>query len=345
MTQTALTKIIIVMGITGAGKSYLIKEISGQNVKVGTSLKSCTQHIESVQCVIDDKPVLILDTPGFDDTHRSDTEVLTEIADHLANLYRSGFQVCGIIYLHNIREDRVRGSSYKNLKMFEKLCGAGALQNVVMLTNRWAMINEADGERKEEELKREYWGLYVAAGCTVDRYRTRDDLVRIFRELLCNNPSVLEIQHDMVDMNKPLCETAAGEVVNAELAEQQRKHREQLAEIAADYDKKNFLMKRTLDQERNKLEASLQQLEADRVRMMTEAQRAEEAAKAGMEKTYQECAERERRLQEEFQEKMRRAEEEKNAAAQELAKLAAIRQHEEKMVREREHQRSRCCML
>lgn len=213
------TKIILVMGITGAGKSYLIREISGQDVKVGHDLKSCTQTIETVHCRIAGQPVMILDTPGFDDTHRSDTEILTEVADHLAALYRDGFQVCGIIYLHSIQEDRIRGSTYKNLKMFEQLCGEGSLHNVVMLTNRWGSIDESEAVNRENELKDDYWSMYMAGGCTIDRYRDKNDLVRIFEVFLQHSSAVLNIQSEMVDGNKPVGETSAGGLLqgNAEL--------------------------------------------------------------------------------------------------------------------------------
>ena len=168
MTGDSAIKIILVMGLTGVGKSYLTSEISCQDVGVGHGLASYTQSIQQVTCEVAGHPIMILDTPGFDDTHRSDTEVLTEVAEYLASLYRNGFRVSGIIYLHNICENRIRGSSYKNLQMFEKLCGKGALQNVVMLTNRWGMIDESEALKKESELKKDYWNMYLKAGCKVD---------------------------------------------------------------------------------------------------------------------------------------------------------------------------------
>ncbi|GJJ78405.1 hypothetical protein EMPS_10764 [Entomortierella parvispora] len=334
-TGDSSTKIILVMGITGAGKSYLIREISGQDVGVGHGLQSFTQNIQQVICEISGHPVMILDTPGFDDTHRSDTEVLTEVADYLASLYENGFRVAGIIYLHNIREDRIRGSSYKNLQMFEKLCGQGALQNVVMLTNRWGLIDESEAIMKESELKKDYWNMYIKAGCKVDRYRDRRDLTRIFEGFLSYDTTVLEIQHEMVDQHMPLCETAAGEAVNIELARQQKEHRQKLAEIAADYDRQTQEMKAIMDEERLKLENGLQQLEVDKAMMMTEQRRAEEAAKAGMEEGLLKLAQEQQRMEEEFQTKMKEIGAEKNAVAQELAKLAAIREHQEQRMRMR----------
>jgi len=125
MTYESTPKIILVVGATGAGKSHFVREVSGQEIQVGHNLNSCSQHTEEVCCDIAGQPVLILDTPGFDDTERSDFQVLTEVAESLARLYKDDFRVSGILYLHNILENRVRGSSLKNLQIFEKLLWRG----------------------------------------------------------------------------------------------------------------------------------------------------------------------------------------------------------------------------
>ena len=36
---------------------------------------------------VDDYPVVFIDTPGFDDTHKSDTEILTIIANWLVKMW------------------------------------------------------------------------------------------------------------------------------------------------------------------------------------------------------------------------------------------------------------------
>ena len=49
---------------------------------------SCTDKIEhSTPFVLDDCLVTLVDTPGFDDTAKSDAEVLNIVADYLANEY------------------------------------------------------------------------------------------------------------------------------------------------------------------------------------------------------------------------------------------------------------------
>jgi hypothetical protein len=50
---------------------------------VGNGLESCTNHVQSHQFDLDDHHVTLIDMPGFDDTNKSDTDILTMIADFL----------------------------------------------------------------------------------------------------------------------------------------------------------------------------------------------------------------------------------------------------------------------
>lgn len=51
---------------------------------VGRDLESCTQQVQCHQFTFRNKDVTLIDVPGFDDTNKSDIEVLTIIADFLA---------------------------------------------------------------------------------------------------------------------------------------------------------------------------------------------------------------------------------------------------------------------
>jgi hypothetical protein len=54
---------------------------SGSNLRIGTNLESCTAEVQlSNNFTLDGRRVLLVDTPGFDDTHRSDTDILKLIA-------------------------------------------------------------------------------------------------------------------------------------------------------------------------------------------------------------------------------------------------------------------------
>ncbi|KAF9089777.1 hypothetical protein BGX27_002408, partial [Mortierella sp. AM989] len=321
------TKIVLVLGLTGAGKSYLIREISGQDVKVGDDLGSCTQKIEPVRCQISGQSVIILDTPGFDDTNRSDTEVLADVADYLALLYSRNFKVCGIIYLYNIDEIRYRGNAARNLEMFEKLCGEHSFKNVVMLTRGWGSDALPSALKKENTLKNNYWKLYLEAGCRIDRYLDVDDLIRIFDTIIQRSPVVLDIQREMVDEEKPLDRTAAGELLNRDLAKQKKIFDEEIATITRNYHKYTDQMREEMDKSRLEMESALKKLEVERLMLTDSHKRAQDASKAGMQEQYRQLEKEREGENEKYKQRLKEAETEKNGVAREKAELEAILKH------------------
>lgn len=77
---------IIVMGRSGAGKSSFINLASNSTLRVGSSLESCTESVElSEPFELQGRRIRLIDTPGFDDSSKSDAEVLNTIATFLAN--------------------------------------------------------------------------------------------------------------------------------------------------------------------------------------------------------------------------------------------------------------------
>lgn len=108
-----------------------------------------------------------MDTPGFDDSARSDAEVLKEASAWLARSYASSVRLSGIIYLHRINQPRMQGSAKSNILLFRQLCGDNALQNVVLATTWWDVVEEGLGVSREQELmdKREFWGFMLSKVC------------------------------------------------------------------------------------------------------------------------------------------------------------------------------------
>jgi predicted GTPase len=56
---------------------------TGKDIVIGHGLESCTAKIQEVDVDLDGKVVTLIDTPGFDDTNRSDTDILEAIAKYL----------------------------------------------------------------------------------------------------------------------------------------------------------------------------------------------------------------------------------------------------------------------
>ena len=65
---------------------------SQSNLRIGMNLESCTAEVQLAgKFTLDGQPVLLIDTPGFDDTNKSDTDILKLIAAFLATTWVVSF--------------------------------------------------------------------------------------------------------------------------------------------------------------------------------------------------------------------------------------------------------------
>ncbi|KAG9764077.1 hypothetical protein KCU73_g1120, partial [Aureobasidium melanogenum] len=227
-------RFIAVMGVTGSGKSTFISHVTGGGAKIGHDLVSCTNQIESFEFQYNGAAVHLIDTPGFDDTNRTDSDVLRDIVFWLNAAYKENVKLSGIVYLHPIDHNKMTGSAYKNLRMFRKLCGDESLQTVVLGTTMWANVKDDIGDRRLQELQNtaEFWGDMTAKGSRVFRH---DDSGASAMKLISyildqRKTTVLQIQRQMVDEGKSLDETSAGEELEKVLLQQREQFEKRLKE-------------------------------------------------------------------------------------------------------------------
>ncbi|KXX80814.1 Reticulocyte-binding protein 2 a [Madurella mycetomatis] len=191
-----------------------------------------TSNVSIHSARVGDRDIFLIDTPGFDDTHRSDTDILREVADWLNQSYQAKIKLAGIVYLHRIQDNRVGGSGMKNLRMFKQLCGEDGLSCVVLATTMWNSVPRERAEQRERELmtKKEFWAGLIAKGSQVFR---QDDGAqsarRIIQHILSRRQRItLRIQEEMAG-GKSLRETAAGREVQADIEVIQKKHEKEMA--------------------------------------------------------------------------------------------------------------------
>lgn len=157
----------------------------------------------------------IVDTPGFDDTKRSDAEILTLITTFLTSQYQLGIPLKGIIYLHRITDNRMQGTSVRNFEMFKKICGETAMSNVVLLTTMWdKLTDELEGLDRDQELRENWWSVMEENGSYIARFDGSKEMAEaMIALLLYKEPVVLRIQKELHDQNLRLEETSAGQVM------------------------------------------------------------------------------------------------------------------------------------
>ena len=160
----------------------------------------------------------LVDTPGFDDTLRSDADVLKEIAYWLSNAYVSNVRLSGIIYIHPIASDRMPRSALKTLRVMREAWGASVLPSVALVTTMWDIVEPALGASRELELVSKFWMPLIDRGSFAPRYaNSRDSALKIIDFFMTREKITLDIQHEMVDKNMNLKDTAAGHQLQEEL--------------------------------------------------------------------------------------------------------------------------------
>ncbi|PUU76908.1 P-loop containing nucleoside triphosphate hydrolase protein [Tuber borchii] len=268
--------IIAVMGVTGTGKSYFIREVSGiSNVEVSSSLHSCTAEVQSYSFPYAGVKITLVDTPGFSDTTKSDTEVLTDICAWMSLNYREGKLLSGIIYLHRITDVRMDGTSLKNFKMLQKMCGPEALQNVFLTTTQWSNVNPALGAEREENLRhKDFWGELISQGASLEKFEgTGESGLELIYKLMEKEPKPLSIQCQMVEKGMALVETDAGKFINDELISVQKKYEKDVEDLERErqnaIEEKDNEMEVIMELEKANAQEKLQKVAAER-KLLTE---------------------------------------------------------------------------
>ncbi|KAF4965618.1 hypothetical protein FSARC_6605 [Fusarium sarcochroum] len=214
--------IVLVMGLTGAGKSTFIERLTDQDAGIGHTLMSETSRLGLYCHVFGNRRVFLVDTPGFDDSRCMDTAIFKDIAFLLSQAYINGVRLGGILYLHRITDNRATGSAMRSFQLLHKICGIEGAKFARLVTTMWDEISVESSlysraMEREEELKSTEgcWGWMSDRGSRIQRcMATRASALSALSSLLAvsdvQGPAVLQLQQELIDENKDLDDTAAG---------------------------------------------------------------------------------------------------------------------------------------
>lgn len=238
--------VILTMGLTGVGKSTFIHAATGDTaVTVGHGLQSQTKNISTHTTTFphptSNAPLnfRIIDTPGFDDTSRSATDIFLTIVTFLADLAHSNVQIDGILYIHRISDDRMSGTSMRALDLFRALAGDAFMKKVVLLTSHWDRARPHDlALEREAELKADFWDKMLACGARTERFlRTTESAREVLLGFadrsveISGENKLMAIQKEIVVDKLELPETEAGKLLLAKWDEAHSKTLDELAEV------------------------------------------------------------------------------------------------------------------
>jgi hypothetical protein len=250
--------------------------------KLTRVIRTGTVLIEDFTFMYNDKlRVHLIDTPGFDDTDRKDTEVLRDIAGWLGVTYDKNIKLSGLIYLHRITDVRMTGSAKRNLFMFQKLCGRDCLPNVILATTMWGNVEPNLGATREKELveTEDFWGYMKRSGSTVVRHMgTRTSAMQILERLLKRRHEMtLAIQQEINIEGRDLDDTGAGRQVNEDILKERERHQRELRELESD-------MREAMDAKNHEAEEQIRQLQKDLQEKIDQGERDRKTLQTDLEK-------------------------------------------------------------
>ncbi|KAL4971429.1 hypothetical protein BDW66DRAFT_165244 [Aspergillus desertorum] len=139
--------LFIVTGPAGVGKSSFIKSVTGENVYVGSTLKSGTTTTSLVPAVIGNKRCLFLDMPGFNTRDFDDWDIFQRVMIGLS-VVQPYVQFRGVLYVDAMEDNRVTDAAEKILSWLYYFCGTQFMPNVTIVTTWWDNLNDDGIETK-----------------------------------------------------------------------------------------------------------------------------------------------------------------------------------------------------
>ena len=158
--------------------------------QVSHKLKSCTLTLKPFPIPHPhdaNRRLVLVDTPGFNSTDHSDTEILQRMVTWLesswvrcalwylphltSSSYRPGKTCGGIIYLLDVTDTRIWGTALNQIpESFQKLCGKKSLESVVFATTKSKQLPTQAFIKRNDELQKKYLRRWMEQGARLSNF-------------------------------------------------------------------------------------------------------------------------------------------------------------------------------
>ncbi|KAI1122115.1 P-loop containing nucleoside triphosphate hydrolase protein [Nemania abortiva] len=137
------TKLIFVVGQSGAGKSTFISEISGMELHIGKTRNSGTKDYQVCPAIIDGEQYVFIDTPGFGAADMDDMDCFCDIIACL-DVLGPFVTVAGLIFVTGGNQERLTSQELKTIQWIKCFCGPAFYGYITIMTTKWDKISEDD---------------------------------------------------------------------------------------------------------------------------------------------------------------------------------------------------------
>ena len=221
--------------------------------------------------------------------------------------------------------------------MFRELCGDKTLKNVVLVTNMWTRDPLDINEAREIKLSSKFFRPVLDKGAQLIRhYDTTKSTHDIIRKIMANQPTVLQIQQELVDEHRDIVDTSAGQAVNRELIEQAKRHRAELEKVEkammqalAEKDEET---RQELEEETRTLQEQMEKMEKNSKEMALNYMAEKERMEVRMREVEQEAKQEREWLEAEYKHQLadldRRLQDTDNTSAADRAGVEEVRRYQ-----------------
>ncbi|KAM5367533.1 hypothetical protein ACJA88_011500 [Fusarium oxysporum] len=182
-------KIILVIGPTGAGKTSLLKLLTGENLVLGHKLDHGTALPTQIRGTINDESFLFIDSPGFGHATFKPGVVKKQIHSMLGYFTRELGGIHGILYIHDILTEREVPGMQEATEFLRELAAHDFKPHITFITTKWDIPSDAP------KLTRKYG----------------QDLQQQGRQALLNNVIAYYINSDIESLAMPFSEWTYGQ--------------------------------------------------------------------------------------------------------------------------------------
>jgi hypothetical protein len=160
------------------------------------------------------------------------------------------------------------GAAKKNLRLFREICGDKRLDHVRIVTTNWNVVDEKQGNSRQDALARGAFGPLIKEGAQLYPHNKGFESAQlIMSQLIHQEPVTMMIQEEL-NSGQTLGDTSAGALIVEEMKELKKKHekeveglKKELADASMANDEE---LRLELAEERRKLEEMMARAEEDR---------------------------------------------------------------------------------
>ncbi|KAH6856874.1 P-loop containing nucleoside triphosphate hydrolase protein [Chaetomium sp. MPI-CAGE-AT-0009] len=129
------TKLIFVVGQTGTGKSSLLRELTGQDITVGT------EEYEVCPAIIHGEQYLFVDTAGFGASDVKDFDNFYDVMSCLDAL-APFVTIAGVLFVYGGTQDRMHAHDLTTIQWVKCFCGPQFYKYITIVTTKWDTLRE-----------------------------------------------------------------------------------------------------------------------------------------------------------------------------------------------------------